>query len=131
MWDNALHPVTSLRAQGGTEWLDLKEGPQQIGNGHSLLLEQQAQRVGGGDHRRPMDDRAAELAPAHRDKVLGLQDAHGLAERGLAHPEPFAQLVLVWQERPVWQLAGHNGLAEFRSDDLGHAWLPKCRTIQR
>jgi hypothetical protein len=70
-----------------------------------------------------VDDRPAHVAPPYLDQALRLQDPHGFADRGRAHPELGEQVLLPGQAVAFLQLSGEDVVAEPGRDDLGEPGL--------
>ncbi len=84
----------------------------------------------------PTYDGAAELAAPDAEQPFGLENAHRLAQRRLAHRELEEQLVLFGQHAAVGQFAAQDPPSQLISDLLGetaelNGWLCHGPSIYR
>ncbi len=93
-------PVRSRCAQAHTQRFEVPKRDGQIHDRDAFGLHHQTHHVGGGVGSRPVYDRAADVAPAHGEEPLVLENAKRLPHRRWADGEFLDQLVQPGKRSP-------------------------------
>jgi hypothetical protein len=88
--------------------LQVAERDAHLGRGRRAGLQHHGDHLRRALRRRHVHDGAADVAAAHRDEPVRLEDPHGLAQRGRAHLVLAEQPLLVGQDVPLFEAPGQD-----------------------
>ena len=112
--------VGAFGAHRRADRLEVHECTADIGRCGRPGLQHHADHVGGALSRRLVDHRAPDVAAAHGDQAVRLEQVDGLAQRGWADAELAEQALLTRQYVALLEPAGQDVVTQAGGDQFGH-----------